>query len=782
MAGFDKKRGAIAACLLLALTTLLLYLPATRNGFVNLDDYEYIIDNTHVTSGITWTGILWAFKFTGYASNWHPLTWLSHALDCQLFGLHPAGHHLTSIFLHVVNSVLVLLLFRQMTGSLWRSLYVAALFAWHPLHVESVAWASERKDVLSTFFWLLTTMAYVRYVHESDKATEPPSNQGPGPVNRPKRWRFYLLALVLFALGLMSKPMLVTLPCALLLLDFWPLKRTPAKLAPDEQPTLLSLPWTRLILEKIPFFLLAFAASLITYSIQRHAGAVSSLEEVSLARRAGNAAVAYLQYVFKVIWPSHLAALYPYPRHQSVILILVAVGFLIVCSCLALIATKRRPYLFTGWFWFLGTLVPTIGLVQVGSQAMADRYMYIPSIGFFALVVWGLRDFLHACTPAGRTMAATAGIVSLLGFLVCTSLQITTWHDSEKLFRHAIEATHDNYIAYNGLGGALDAENHPDEALTCYYRSVDINPRYPEGQYNLGTALLRQGKLDEAIGHLVTVLKENPDYAAARNNLGKAFMLQGHLDQAAAQFSRAIQSDPNYAQACYNLGTVLMAQSRPQEAAAQFSRAIELKPDYFDAYGNLGVALMRLGRPSEGIIRFAQAVQLRPDDMPSRSNLGMALMEADRPAEAVAQFSEAVRLNSGDPKAHFNLAMALARRHQTREAISHYRAALGLKPDFVQALNNLAWILATDSNPDLRDSGEAVQLAQKACELTGNKDPGPVLTLATADASAGQFPDAVTLVQKSRDLALAAGDKETAAKADLLLKIYELGQPFRELH
>jgi tetratricopeptide (TPR) repeat protein len=782
MAGFDKKRGAIAACLLLALTTLLLYLPATRNGFVNLDDNEYIIDNTHVTSGITWAGIVWAFRITGYASNWHPLTWLSHALDCQLYGLNPAGHHLTSVLLHVVDSVLVLLLFRQMTGSLWRSLYVAALFAWHPLHVESVAWASERKDVLSTFFWLLTTMAYVRYVHETNQALNPPPNLEPKPSRRPQRWRFYILALVLFALGLMSKPMLVTLPCTLLLLDFWPLRRTSARLAPEEQPALLSLPWTRLILEKIPFFLLAFAASLITYSVQQHAGAVSSLEEVSLARRAGNAAVAYLQYVLKVIWPSHLAALYPYPRHQSIILILIALVFLLVCSGLALLATKRRPYLFTGWFWFLGTLVPTIGLVQVGSQAMADRYMYIPSIGFFALVVWGLRDFLHACTSAGRSMAAAAGIVSLLAFLVGTSFQIATWHDSEKLYRHAIESTADNYIAYNGLGGALDAENHSDEALTCFYRSVEINPRYPEGQYNLGTALLRQGRLDEAINHLNTVLKENPDYAAARNNLGKAFMMQGNLDQAAVQFSKAIQSDPNYAQACYNLGTILMAQSRPQEAAAQFSRAIELKPDYFDAYGNLGVALMRLGRTSEGITRFAQAVQLRPDDTPLRSNLGMALMEANRPVEAVAQFSEALRLNSSDPKAHFNLAMALAGRHQTKEAISHYRAALGLKPDFAQALNNLAWILATDPNPDLRDSGEAVQLAQKACDLTGNKEAGPVLTLATADASAGQFSDAVTLVQKARDLALAAGDKDAAAKADLLLKLYEVGQPFRELH
>jgi tetratricopeptide (TPR) repeat protein len=782
MAGFDKNRGAIAACLLLALTTLLLYLPATRNGFVDFDDNEYIIDNTHVTSGLTWAGIVWAFRITGYASNWHPLTWLSHALDCQLYGLSPGGHHLTSVFLHVTDSVLVLLLFRQMTGSLWRSTFVAALFAWHPLHVESVAWVSERKDVLSTFFWLLTMMAYVRYVHESGKASERSSNPEPGPNNRPKPWRFYMLALVLFALGLMSKPMLVTLPCALLLLDFWPLKRTFARLAPEEQPALLSLPWSRLIVEKIPFFLLTFAASLITYLVQQHAGAVSSLENVSLARRAGNAVVAYLQYVLKVIWPSNLAALYPYPRHQSIILILLAVGFLLVFSGLALLATKRRPYLFTGWFWFLGTLVPTIGLIQVGVQSMADRYTYIPSIGFFALVVWGLRDFLSACTSTGRTLAAAAGIIALLSFLVCTSFQITTWHDSEKLYRHAIAVTRDNYTAYNGLGAALKAENRPDEALTCYNRSVEINPRYPEGQYNLGTTLLNRGMLDAAINHLKAALKGNPDFATARNNLGTALLSQGKLDEAATQFSKAIQSKPDYAQAYYNLGTVLVARSRPEEAVTQFARAIQLRPDYFNAYGNLGVALLRLGRYAEGITRFSQAVQLRPEDAPSRSNLGLALMEAGRPAEAVVQLSEALRLNSSDPTAHFNLATALSVRHQTKEAISHYRAAIGLKPDFALALNNLAWILATDPNSDLRDSGEAVQLAQKACDLTGYKEAVPILTLATADASAANFPDAVALVQKARELALAAGDKEAAAKADLLLKLFEVGQPFRELH
>ncbi len=768
MAGFDKKRGAIAVCLLLALTTLVLYLPATRNGFVSLDDHEYIIDNTHVTPGLTWADIVWAFEFSGYASNWHPLTWLSHALDCQLYGLNPTGHHLVSVILHVINSVLVLLLFRQMTGSLWRSTFVAALFAWHPLHVESVAWASERKDVLSTLFWLLTMMAYVKYVREAGARS-------------PKRWHFYALSLLFFALGLMSKPMLVTLPFALLLLDFWPLKRSSAPLPPGEQPALLSLPWLRLVFEKTPFFLLAFGASLITYLTQQHAGAVSSLEEVSLFRRAGNAAVAYLMYVWKTIWPVHLAAFYPYPRHQSLLLILTAVVFLLACSALAFLGTKRRPFLFTGWFWFLGTLVPTIGLVQVGSQAMADRYMYIPSIGLFALIVWGLRGFLMAwATIAGRALATAAGIIALVGFVFCTSFQINTWHDSARLFIHAVETTKDNYTAYNGLGGALDAENQSEEALAAYRQCVQINPRYPEGQYNLGTAFLNRGRLDDAVEHLNAALKWNPDYVAARNNLGKTLMMQGKLDQAAAQFNQAIHSDTNYAQAYYDLGTVLMAQSRPDAAVSPFSKAIQLKPDYFDACGNLGIAYMELGRKTDGITQLSRAVELRPNDATAHANLGLALMDSGRLPESATQFFSALRINPADPKTHFNLARALAGQHQTADAMTHYRAALGLKPDFAQALENLAWILATDPNPKLRDGQEALALAQKACKITNDKEAGPILTLAAAEAATARFSDAADTARKARDLAAAAGDLATAARAEMLLKQFEAWQPFIE--
>ena len=330
MAGFDKNRAVPAICVLIALATLLLYWPATRNGFVNMDDNDYIIDNVHVTSGLTWAGIGWAFTHS-YASNWHPLTWISHMLDCQLYGLNPAGHHLTSILLHIANSLLVFLLFRRMTGSLWRSAFVAAFFAWHPLHVESVAWASERKDVLSTLFWLLTMIFYVRYAQASQAV-------------QPRARRFYGLALLCFVLGLMSKAMLVTLPFVLLLLDYWPLRRTaPGAVARDEQPGLGSLAWGRLVAEKLPFFALALAASVVTYLVQQRSGAVSTLEELPLPARVANAGLSYFQYISKTLWPAGLAAFYPFQRHPPAALVATAFVLLAAFSGLFALAAQRRP-------------------------------------------------------------------------------------------------------------------------------------------------------------------------------------------------------------------------------------------------------------------------------------------------------------------------------------------------------------------------------------------------------------------------------------------------------
>ncbi|HEV2394357.1 MAG TPA: hypothetical protein VG146_18565, partial [Verrucomicrobiae bacterium] len=421
-------------CLLLAFITVACYWPITRNGFVLFDDPRYIYQNPHVKAGLTWAGVAWAFT-TGYASNWHPLTWISHMLDCQIFGISPGGHHFTNLLLHAINSVLLFLLLRQMTGAFWRSAFVAALFAWHPLHVESVAWAAERKDVLSTLFFLLTLWAYHKY------CTPPVSIRAPASWTAPVLWRFitppatdtpstvaalpaksgrglpqsktfgvasrwYLLALLLFSLGLMSKPMLVTLPCVLLLLDFWPLNRlrtaaqgnagvSPAGsggVSPPSQHRYFPDGLWPLVREKIPFFLLSFAASVVTFLVQRGGGAVSSLVTVPFSLRVSNALLAYVRYISKTLVPVDLSVFYPLPEHWPILAVAGAGLLLLVWSILFFRWSGRYPYLLVGWLWFLGTLVPTIGLVQVGSQSMADRYIYIPSIGLFLMIAWGAYD------------------------------------------------------------------------------------------------------------------------------------------------------------------------------------------------------------------------------------------------------------------------------------------------------------------------------------------------------------------------------------------------------
>ena len=497
-----KKRPAIfAVCSLLALVTLIAYWPVTAHKFVHLDDHQYLYENPHVTPGLTWSGVLWAFQ-SGYAGNWHPLTWISHMGDCQLYGLNPAGHHLTNLLFHLANTLLLFLLLQRMTGSLWTSAFVAAFFAWHPLHVESVAWASERKDVLSTFFFLLTLWAYVRYaelqrhVPASNNTQHATRNTPPPPRTTHHAPRYYLLSLFLFALGLMSKPMLVTLPFLLLLLDFWPLQRLrlpalqgsrskvqgPAFDVPAPALTPHSSTLWPLLREKLPFFALALAASVVTYLVQRTSGAVSSFESLPFQSRVANALVVYVRYLSQTLCPAHLAAIYPYSRHLPVGSIIAAAVLLTGLSAFFLLRANRHPFLIVGWLWWLGTLVPTIGLVQVGSQSMADRYMYIPAIGLFLLIAWGL-SALFDPWPHKRKFLAAAGVLALAGCLACTRSQLKYWQDSDTLFRHAIAVTTDNYIAYDGLGSALDALGKPDEALACFSESVRLKPHYSDGQY-----------------------------------------------------------------------------------------------------------------------------------------------------------------------------------------------------------------------------------------------------------------------------------------------------------
>jgi tetratricopeptide (TPR) repeat protein len=506
--------------LALAVVTFGVYLPMLRHGFVNYDDPDYILNNAHVNGGLTWSGIVWAFH-SSEASNWHPLTWISHMLDCQLFGVNPAGHHLVNLLIHTANTLLLFILLSNLTGAIWRSAIVAALFAWHPLHVESVAWVAERKDVLSAFFFLLTLIAYARFVNLSK-------------VQSPKTKVVYVLGVFAFACALMSKPMAVTLPFVLLLLDFWPLRRfSRSKIQ-------------QLLVEKIPFFALTFASCFITMSAQNSARWTNTA--LSLDFRLANALMSYVRYVAKMFWPTDLAIIYPYPHYWPIAGVITVTVLLAALSVVFVLLAKRFPYLPIGWFWFLGVLVPTIGLVQVGVQSIADRYTYLPSIGLLIVIVWGLSELLNSL-PHKTKIAAMFGGAALAGCLAVTSIQLRYWRDSVSLFAHAVDVTKDNYAAYDCLGTALDILGKTDEAGACFIRCVQIEPDYPRGQFNLGMALLEKNRPDEASNHLAIAVQLAPLNPVMQFDFGVFLAQHGKPDEAAEHFQAALTIKPEFPEA-----------------------------------------------------------------------------------------------------------------------------------------------------------------------------------------------------------------------------------------
>jgi Flp pilus assembly protein TadD len=573
-ASFPRNRLRVALCLGLILVTAVLYWPMLHHGFVNVDDEAYITQNPHVQSGLTGPGFVWAFQI-GYAAYWHPLTWLSHMLDCQWYGLNPAGHHLTNLLFHLANTLLLFVWLNQLTGALWRSALVAALFAWHPLHVESVAWACERKDVLSAFFWMLALITYTHYAQKRSKVEGRESSADTAVQALDTRhWALdYTLALFFFACGLMSKPMVVTLPFVLLLIDFWPLNRF--------QPACSARTATKLIVEKLPFFVLALAGSIVTYFSQKGGGAVWSAG-LPLPVRLANVLVSYLRYISKIFWPVDLAVVYPYSHHWPAGLVICAALLLAAWSGLFLWRIRQNPYLFTGWLWFLGTLVPAIGIVQVGPQSMADRFTYLPAIGFFILIVWGGNDFLDY-RPQWQRVATAAEIAALAGCLVCTRIQLSCWQNSVILLRHTLAVTTDNYIACNFLGRALDDLGPNNESMLLYAEAVRIEPHYAQAQFNLGIALLYRGWPEKASESLAAAVRLMPDNAEARYYLGTALLNSSRLDAAAAEFNRAILLKPGFAGAHFRLAQVLQRQNKPADAIRHFREFLRLMPDFTEA-------------------------------------------------------------------------------------------------------------------------------------------------------------------------------------------------------
>jgi tetratricopeptide (TPR) repeat protein len=782
-------------CLALGLITLGVFAPSLTHDFLAYDDQVYVTENPHVQAGLTWQGVEWAFS-SYTASNWHPVTWLSHMLDCQLYGLRPAGHHLTNVLLHTANALLLFLVLSRMTGMVWRSACVAALFAWHPLHVESVAWVAERKDLLGAFFWLLTIWAYGRYVEvQSLKSkVQSPAPSTPNPASRFTFHvsRFYVLSLGFFALGLMSKPMVVTLPFVLLLLDYWPLGRSAgcgvrsAESGRVEGRGALR-GWTRLVTEKIPFLALSAAACVLTVAAQQGTYSVVSVAGLPLARRIPHALVAYAHYLGAMVVPRHLAAHYPYPATTSTAALAGAGIVLALLSLLAVRFALRRPYLLVGWLWYLGTLVPVIGLVQVGDQAWADRYTYLPLIGIFLALVWGLGDLARenwpggaARTMAGRTVLGGAAIAVGLGLLAGTCLQLRYWKDTRSLFAHAAQVTARNGRAITVLGSLLAKEGKLSEAMALYAQALLYRPDNPEAHFFLGNALEQQGKLNEAVTEYTQALWFKPLREKTHLALGIILAKQKHYEEAARNYQAALAINPASALAHNNLARLLHTQGRLDEAIEQYSAALKLDARLAQAHNNLGVVLIQKDRLAEGAAHLQEAVRLNPSDTESQYNLALALNQQEKWEPAAAILARLAPGRPNDPNLYCQFGLALAHLHRTREAMSRLAHSLLLQPDFPDALDRLAWILATAPQSEFRNGEEAVRMAERACELTGHKQARFLATLAAAYAEAGRFPEAVSTAEQARELAAAAGQKETTSYYESLLNAVKADKPWRE--
>jgi Flp pilus assembly protein TadD len=568
-----KKSFVIFTYFVLILSTLLVFWQVRNFSFLNYDDSDYVSANTQVLNGLTKDGVVWAFT-TNRSANWHPLTWLSHMLDCQLFGANPGLMHLMNLILHLANTLLLFAVFRKMTGTLWQSAFVAAAFALHPMHVESVAWIAERKDVLSTLFLLLTLAAYVGYVKRH------------GIVR-------YVLTLLLFALGLLAKPMLVTLPALLLLLDYWPLERIRGQGTEDRRQrakgTSQKISAGQLIIEKIPFFALSVISSVITFLVQLSGSAVAHIDILPLKVRTANAFLSYARYTGKLFWPQHLAVFYPFDADSFASWqVAMCVLLLLVISILVIRFGRNRKYLPVGWFWFVGTLVPVIGFVQVGLQGLADRYTYIPYTGLFIMIAWGLPELLSKW-PQRKTALGLSMVIILTTLGICTHQQVSFWNNNFTLFSHAIEVTQNNYIAHNNRGVYYDTIGRYQDAIEDYKQAIKTNPDYSEANYNLGVACGKLGRRQEEV----------------------------------EAYKRAIKIKPYYAKAYCNLGIAYDALGRRQDAIEAYKQAIRIKPDYAVAYLNLGVTYYRLGRYQDAVEPYKQAIRIQPGFVLAHYNLGV---------------------------------------------------------------------------------------------------------------------------------------------------------------
>lgn len=635
----DKYRN-ILVCLFLIISTLFVYWQVSKYDFVAFDDDVHVYENLDLQRGITFENIKWAFTTTS-PDFWHPVTWLTHMLGYELYGLNPGKHHLINLFIHIVNTLLLFLFFYRSTRSTWRSAFVAALFALHPLHVESVAWITERKDVLSAFFMFVTLLIYTSYAKKPDIFK-------------------YLLVLFTYSLGLMSKALIVTLPFLLILLDYWPLGRLDFGQSKDtEKLNIKKVSPGRLLLEKVPLLVLSAIVMGIIFS-QKDGAPFIPLETAPVSLRISNALVSYVTYIIKMIWPGGLAVLYPYPDSLPLWQVAGSLILLLMISIQAFRWRLSHPYLVTGWFWYMGTFVPVIGLVQFGLwAAISDRHTYVPLTGIFIMLAWGIPQIFGKGNLKKDIIRSSSFIVLIL-LMICTKLQVSHWRNSITLFKHTLEVTSNNYVIHNNYGRAiLFQDGREDEAMSHFKKALVINPRSEYAHSNIGILLAREGKLEEAI----------------------------------TQFSKALSIQPDDDQTQFNLGLALSQQGKTDEAIEHYEEALRINPSNIKVLNNLGMTLQSQGRIDEAIKHYEEALKINPKDENAHNNLGLVLQSQGLIEEAVKHYREALGINPGNEKVHNNLAVALTYGGYFTEAVKHFREALKINPNYTEAKNNLNEVL-----------------------------------------------------------------------------------------
>jgi protein O-mannosyl-transferase len=656
----------LASVGILVALVLLVYAPVRQFDFVSYDDPSYVSENVHVAAGLAWPSVTWAFS-AEHGGYWIPLTWISYMTDVQVAGVGAGAHHVTNVLLHLLNTLLLYGLLRRVTGATGRSLFVAALFAVHPLHVESVAWVTERKDVLSTAFLMLALWSYVSYVR------------------RPSARRYATVA-AWFVCGLMAKPMVVTLPFLLVLLDVWPLARV--TIADDPPAPAATTTWTKVLVEKLPLVAIAVAAGIATFATQHRAGAVADSEFVGPVVRLATAVTAYATYIWKTCWPSGLAAFYPYQMAVHPLAAGAALLALVGISALA-IRLRRHPFVAVGWLWYLVALGPTVGLIQVGNQSMADRFTYVPLIGLFVIVSWGV----PALFPRSARAVAALAAVAVLASAAVASAQVETWRNDDVLWQHALDVVPDNYFAHNSLGRRLYDRGQVGAAAPHFEEAVRLAPRFYDGRNNLGLVLLSQGRLDEAVAQFREAIRLKPT-AEALSALGAALAQLGDLDGAVTSGREAVRLGPDLAEAHFNLGLTLSKRGRVDEAIGHYLEARRLEPDLVQVHQGIGEAMIQLGRLDEAASSFREALRLDSSFPDAHHGLGVTFSARGRLDEAIAEYAESVRLAPARPRYHNDLGFALAARGKVVDAIPHFSEAVRLAPDFEQARYFLGLALA----------------------------------------------------------------------------------------